>query len=131
MYLLTNFPSRATATGADQALTSDGRPDLISHGVPDWVYEEEVFSDIPASTLWWSTGGSSLAWASFYDKNVKTFPLTTLTSPHWGAVSMNWNSLHGWEAIIHGPEVYRQRYPHAGQTNPRWNVSGIGRTTIF
>ncbi|XP_077436943.1 dipeptidyl peptidase 4 isoform X2 [Vanacampus margaritifer] len=44
-------------------VTSNGEKDVILNGVPDWVYEEEVFASNGA--LWWSSSGQHLAYAEF------------------------------------------------------------------
>nr|CAD7400600.1 unnamed protein product [Timema cristinae] len=49
----------------DKVITSTGVVGLIYHGIPDWVYEEEVFSSNKA--LWFSPNGEWLAFASFND----------------------------------------------------------------
>ncbi|XP_050439500.1 venom dipeptidyl peptidase 4-like [Adelges cooleyi] len=49
-------------------VTYHGSEDYYT-GVPDWVYEEEVFSS--NSALWMSTSGSRLAYATFNDTLVK------------------------------------------------------------
>ena len=44
-------------------VTEDGDPLEVANGVPDWVYEEEVYStDV---TLWWSPDGRMLAYLRF------------------------------------------------------------------
>lgn len=54
-------------------LTTDGSNDIFN-GVPDWVYEEEVFAS--NSALWFSPDGKRLAYMRFDDSNTKriTFP---------------------------------------------------------
>ncbi|XP_077392116.1 dipeptidyl peptidase 4 [Festucalex cinctus] len=44
-------------------VTSNGKKDQILNGVPDWVYEEEVFASNGA--LWWSPSGQHLAYVEF------------------------------------------------------------------
>ncbi|PWA32182.1 hypothetical protein CCH79_00013430, partial [Gambusia affinis] len=46
-------------------ITSNGGPNKILNGIPDWVYEEEMFSSNQG--LWWSPGGKYLAYAEFND----------------------------------------------------------------
>ncbi|KAH1024091.1 venom dipeptidyl peptidase 4 isoform X2 [Dendroctonus ponderosae] len=52
-------------------VTEDGEDDVIYNGVPDWVYEEEVFGT--GSALWFSPDGKKLAYAQFNDTNVAGF----------------------------------------------------------
>ncbi|KAI1898280.1 hypothetical protein AGOR_G00070700 [Albula goreensis] len=52
---------------AEQAIqvTTNGRHNEILNGIPDWVYEEEMFSTNYA--MWWSPTGRFLAYAEFDD----------------------------------------------------------------
>ena len=71
-----NFHARPSNGRQTVQLTKDGGKGLISHGIPDWVYEEEVFEQKDlASCLWWSTAASNLAYASFYDAKVNRITL--------------------------------------------------------
>ncbi|KAK1998832.1 hypothetical protein LX36DRAFT_17940 [Colletotrichum falcatum] len=58
--------------GTISQITNDGSPDMF-HGVPDWVYEEEIFGD--RSTLWFSPDGEYLAYLSFNETGVETFTI--------------------------------------------------------
>ncbi|KAK2010950.1 hypothetical protein LZ32DRAFT_562215 [Colletotrichum eremochloae] len=58
--------------GTITQITDDGGPDMF-HGVPDWVYEEEIFGD--RSTLWFSPDGEYLAYLSFNETGVETFTI--------------------------------------------------------
>lgn len=49
-------------------LTRNGNLTTIRNGVPDWLYEEEIFGEEKA--LWWSTNGSRLCFAKFDDTQV-------------------------------------------------------------
>lgn len=51
-------------------LTTNGN-ETIFNGVPDWVYEEEVFGQ--DYTTWWSPDGRKLAWISFDESEVKVY----------------------------------------------------------
>ena len=55
-------------------VTTSGNASLF-HGVPDWVYEEEVFSADFA--LWWAPDASKLAFLAFDETAVDefTFPI--------------------------------------------------------
>nr|XP_057937865.1 dipeptidyl peptidase 4 isoform X2 [Doryrhamphus excisus] len=50
-------------------VTHNGKKNEILNGVPDWVYEEEVFASNGA--LWWSSSGRYLAYAEFNDTEVE------------------------------------------------------------
>lgn len=59
--------------GSATQLTFDGGSDII-HGVPDWVYEEEVLLDRYA--LWFSPDARYLAFLSFNETSVGTYELS-------------------------------------------------------
>nr|CAD7426093.1 unnamed protein product [Timema monikensis] len=52
-------------------ITRTGEPGVYYNGVPDWVYEEEVFGS--GSAFWISPRGDSLAFAVFNDTEVDEF----------------------------------------------------------
>ena len=82
-------------------ITNDGGPDMF-HGVPDWVYEEEILGDRFA--LWFSPDAQFLSFMSFNETGVGTF-----TIPYY----MNDSKI--------APPYPRQlelRYPKVGTTNP-------------
>ncbi|XP_042350467.1 dipeptidyl peptidase 4 [Plectropomus leopardus] len=60
------FKSDVTAEAVQ--LTYNGKKNEILNGVPDWVYEEEVFASNGA--IWWSSSGKFLAYAEFNDTEV-------------------------------------------------------------
>lgn len=84
-------------------LTNDGSPTTFN-GVPDWVYEEEVFSSDVA--LWWSPFSAHLAYMRFDEEKVPEYefpiyndsPSQPGASPYPGSVVM--------------------RYPKPGYPNP-------------
>ncbi|CAH0603285.1 unnamed protein product [Chrysodeixis includens] len=84
------------------ALTRDGKPGEIYHGVTDWLYEEEMFN--AAEAMWFSPKGSYLAVATFNDTNVET-----ATYPYYGQPSDLSNQY---------PDIVHFKYPKAGRQNP-------------
>ncbi|KAK6483085.1 dipeptidyl peptidase 4-like [Huso huso] len=78
-------------------VTNDGEENKIFNGIPDWVYEEEMFSSNNA--MWWSPTGTFLAYAQFNDTEV-----------------------HNIEYSFYGEEQYPNTvhipYPKAGSTIP-------------
>lgn len=82
-------------------ITTDGGPDMF-HGVPDWVYEEEIFGG--RSTLWFSPDGEYLAYLSFNETGVETF-----TIPYY---------MDGQDVAPLYPRELHLRYPKVGTTNP-------------
>lgn len=99
-------------------ITFDGGPDLF-HGVPDWVYEEEVFG--VAYAFFWSPDATHLAYLSFNETGVGTF-----TVPYYMAD----------ETIAPPyPVELELRYPKVGTTNPTvaftlLNVETLESSTI-
>ncbi|XP_041856770.1 dipeptidyl peptidase 4 [Melanotaenia boesemani] len=55
-------------------VTNNGEKNEILNGVPDWVYEEEVFASNGA--IWWSSTGKFLAYAEFNDTDVHKVEFT-------------------------------------------------------
>jgi dipeptidyl aminopeptidase/acylaminoacyl peptidase len=59
------------ATQTERALTSDGGA-VISNGLADWVYGEEIFDRSPRA-YWWSPDGKQIAFIRFDDAPVHKF----------------------------------------------------------
>ena len=95
-----------STNGTIRQITSDGGPDLF-HGVPDWVYEEEIFGD--RKTLWFSPDGLVVAFLSFNETGVGTFSVPYFMGPP--------GSEAGQEAPVY-PFSLDVRYPKVGTTNP-------------
>ncbi|XP_063236970.1 venom dipeptidyl peptidase 4-like [Bacillus rossius redtenbacheri] len=96
--------------GAEVRLTSSGVEGVVYNGVADWVYEEEVLAT--SSALWFSPGGSSLAYVTFNDSHVKEMTYDVYGTP---------GSLGG-----QYPELVSLRYPKAGSPNPSVSLRVIG-----
>ncbi|ORY17018.1 dipeptidyl peptidase IV N-terminal region-domain-containing protein [Clohesyomyces aquaticus] len=82
-------------------ITSNGGPDMFN-AVPDWVYEEEIFSSRFA--LWYSPDGKYIAYLSFNETGVETFRV-----PYY----MNKQTV----APVY-PRELELRYPKVGTKNP-------------
>lgn len=78
-------------------VTSSGKDNQIFNGIPDWVYEEEMFSSTQA--LWWSPAGKRVAYAQFNDTEV----------PH---IEYTWFGDNQYPVTVSVP------YPKAGAPNP-------------
>ncbi|KAJ6263347.1 Seprase [Drechslerella dactyloides] len=87
--------------GAVTQITKDGGPDLFN-AVPDWVYEEEIFSD--RKTLWWSPDGKFVAYLSFDETGVPTYRV-----PYF---------MDSKKIAPPYPRELELRYPKVGATNP-------------
>ncbi|XP_054710393.1 inactive dipeptidyl peptidase 10-like [Uloborus diversus] len=85
------------------ALTQSGEEGVIFNGLPDWVYEAEVFHSNKA--LWWCPDGSKLAYAVFNDTQVDV-----MTYPWYGSYEDSTNVY---------PQTIRLRYPKPGTVNPK------------
>uniref|UniRef100_A0A8C7HPV4 Dipeptidyl peptidase 4-like n=1 Tax=Oncorhynchus kisutch TaxID=8019 RepID=A0A8C7HPV4_ONCKI len=78
-------------------VTSNGKHNKILNGIPDWVYEEEMFSSYEA--MWWSPGGRYLAYAEFNDTLVQ-------------------NIEYSWYGKEQYPDTVIFPYPKPGTPNP-------------
>ena len=87
--------------GTTSQITNNGSPDMFN-AVPDWVYEEEVFSTNNA--LWFSPDGQYIAFLSFNETGVETF-----TIPYY---------LDNKEVPPPYPRELKLRYPKVGTKNP-------------
>ena len=96
-----NLYLRDHGTGDITQVTNDGGPDMF-HGVPDWVYEEEIFGD--RYTLWFSPDAKFLAFLSFNETGVGTF-----TIPYY---------MDNQELAPVYPDELDLRYPKVGTKNP-------------
>lgn len=88
-------------------ITEDGGPELF-YGVPDWVYEEEVFQTNVAT--WWSERGDYIAFLRVNETMVPEYPVQYFVSRPSGK-----RPPPGEENY---PEVRQIKYPKAGAPNP-------------
>ncbi|KAL8780995.1 MAG: hypothetical protein Q9194_000597 [Teloschistes cf. exilis] len=88
-------------------ITNDGGSELF-YGVPDWVYEEEVFAG--NSVTWWSEDGEFIAFLRTNETAVPEYPIQYFISRPSGK-----KPLPGLENY---PEVRQLKYPKAGAPNP-------------
>lgn len=97
----------ASPTTKPIRITSTGNASLF-HGVPDWVYEEEIFSS--DSSLWWSPTSSKLAFLSFDETLVEefTFPI--------------YNPTEDANAVVPYTKDVVMKYPKPGYRNPLVSV---------
>uniref|UniRef100_A0A4W6BYB4 Dipeptidyl-peptidase 4 n=1 Tax=Lates calcarifer TaxID=8187 RepID=A0A4W6BYB4_LATCA len=80
-----------------QQITFNGKENFILNGIPDWVYEEEMFSS--SQGLWWSPGGKYVAYAEFNDTGVH-------------------NIEYSWYGENQYPSTVSIPYPKPGTPNP-------------
>ena len=95
------------ATGRETRLTTDGEENATLNGITDWVYWEEIWGR-SAEGYWWSPDGSRIAYYHFDEAPVGVQPLEDDTPSY--------------------PEVTWQKYPKAGEPNPRVKVGVIAAT---
>lgn len=88
-------------------ITKDGGPEYF-YGIPDWVYEEEVFED--SSATWWADGGDYLAFLRTNETLVPEYPIQFFIDRPSGE-----DPAPGEESY---PEVQQLKYPKAGAPNP-------------
>jgi dipeptidyl aminopeptidase len=88
-------------------ISSDGGSNLF-YGVPDWVYEEEVFGS--NSATWWAEDGKYIAFLRTNESEVPEYPIQYFVSRPSGT-----QPLPGEENY---PEVREIKYPKAGAPNP-------------
>ncbi|KAF3706384.1 Dipeptidyl peptidase 4 [Channa argus] len=80
-----------------QQITFNGEQNHILNGIPDWVYEEEMFSSNRG--LWWSPGGKYVAYAEFNETGVHIIEYT-------------------WYGEYQYPSTVLIPYPKPGTPNP-------------
>ncbi|KAL2076293.1 hypothetical protein ACEWY4_023303 [Coilia grayii] len=93
-----NIYLKQSATAPSVQVTTNGEENQILNGIPDWVYEEEVFASNEA--MWWSTTGKFLAYLELNDTNVHTID-------------------YSWFGNGQYPETVAVPYPKAGSTIPK------------
>ncbi|XP_056227008.1 prolyl endopeptidase FAP-like isoform X2 [Seriola aureovittata] len=70
-----NVYIKTSPGSARQQVTFNGEDNWLLNGIPDWVYEEEMFSTNQG--LWWSPGGGEhVAYAEFNDTEVRNIEYT-------------------------------------------------------
>ncbi|XP_058801834.1 venom dipeptidyl peptidase 4-like isoform X2 [Phymastichus coffea] len=114
-YVLNNDVYYHQVSGKEQEtrrLTFDGKPQVVYNGMPDWVYEEEVYGTDRA--MWFSTNGEHLAFATFNDSQVPELVITRYGEP--GSLKDQY------------PKEKRFKYPKAGRTNPQVTLNVIDLT---
>ncbi|KAG6116611.1 hypothetical protein E4U13_001762 [Claviceps humidiphila] len=92
-------------------ITKDGGPEYF-YGIPDWVYEEEVFSG--RSATWWSKDGKYLAFLCTNETAVPEYAIEYYVQRPSGK-----KPLAGEEAY---PDIRKIKYPKPGAHNPVVNV---------
>ncbi|XP_030606752.1 dipeptidyl peptidase 4-like isoform X2 [Archocentrus centrarchus] len=92
-----NVYIKTSPNAPPQQVTSSGEENYILNGIPDWVYEEEMFSSNQG--LWWSPGGKYVAYAEFNETGVHT-------------IEYSWYGENQYPSTVSIP------YPKPGTPNP-------------
>lgn len=88
-------------------ITKDGGTELF-YGIPDWVYEEEVFAG--NSATWWAEDGAYIAFLRTDEKSVPEYPIQYFVSRPSGEKPSPGEENY--------PDVRKIKYPKAGAPNP-------------
>ena len=117
-----NMFLRILSSTAVRQITEDGGEQLF-YGVPDWVYEEEVFQ--ANSVTWAAIDGQYLAFLRTNESVVPEYPVQYFLSRPSGE-----KPAAGEEAY---PEVRHIKYPKAGAPNPTVDLRfyDIARAEVF
>ncbi|KAK5097255.1 hypothetical protein LTR70_003738 [Exophiala xenobiotica] len=99
--------SSGQSTTAVRQVTKDGGPEFF-YGIPDWVYEEEVFQGNDAT--WWDREGKFVAFMRTNETMVHEFPVDYYLSRPTGVQPE--------EGLENYPDEKRIKYPKAGSPNP-------------
>ncbi|KAJ8073809.1 Dipeptidyl peptidase 4 [Marasmius tenuissimus] len=91
------------SNGEVTRITTDGTRDVFN-GIPDWVYEEEIFGD--RFTLWFSPDGEYLAFLRFDETGVDTYTIQYFMDRPAAKIAPSY------------PDELPIRYPKVGTTNP-------------
>ncbi|KAI1965623.1 hypothetical protein LOZ52_003146 [Ophidiomyces ophidiicola] len=105
-----NLFIRRLSSDSTEQITTDGGPDLF-YGVPDWVYEEEVFSG--NSATWWAKDGKFIAFLRTNESSVPEYPVQYFINEP-GKLAPPGEE--------HYPNVRRIKYPKAGAPNPTVSI---------
>ncbi|NP_001081519.1 dipeptidyl-peptidase 4 S homeolog [Xenopus laevis] len=97
--------------GISTTITTNGEHNKILNGIPDWVYEEEMFSTNYA--LWWSPDATSLAYVEFNDTDVPVIEY----------------SFYGEDSDQY-PHTVVIPYPKAGARNPTVRLFAVNTRSL-
>lgn len=102
-----NMFLRKLASPSVIQITKDGGSQIF-YGVPDWVYEEEVFAGNKAT--WWAEDGKFIAFLRSNDTLVPEYPIQYFVSRPSRTTPT--------PGLENYPEVRQIKYPKAGAPNP-------------
>ncbi|XP_053689574.1 venom dipeptidyl peptidase 4 isoform X2 [Sabethes cyaneus] len=99
---LNNLYYKTSPDANEVQITDDGAPSVYN-GIPDWVYEEEVFSTNVAT--WWSPDGKKIAFIKFNDISTRLMKI-----PIYGPAG---------DSDYQYPHELALHYPKSGTPNPQ------------
>ncbi|CAD0244225.1 unnamed protein product [Spodoptera exigua] len=102
-----NIYYQASLKDAPRQITTTGELYVLYHGIPDWVYEEEVFGS--SNAIWFSDDGVKMAYVTFDDSDVDVMRV-----PHYGIPG---------DVRFQYTRHHDIRYPKAGTNNPTVRVT--------
>ncbi|KAI9740371.1 MAG: hypothetical protein M1834_004951 [Cirrosporium novae-zelandiae] len=100
------FLRKLSAIGVTQ-ITHDGGTECF-YGIPDWVYEEEVFQG--NSVTWWAEDGKYIVFMRTNESAVPVYPVPYFVSRPSGTLPKPGEENY--------PEIRNIKYPKAGAPNP-------------
>ncbi|XP_018412198.1 PREDICTED: dipeptidyl peptidase 4-like [Nanorana parkeri] len=106
-----NVYIRNTPEGQSIQITTNGEENKILNGIPDWVYEEEMFSTNYA--LWWSPNAKFLTYVEFNDTEVPIIEY----------------SFYGDDSEQY-PQTIHIPYPKAGTKNPTVRLFSVDAESL-
>ncbi|XP_058833388.1 venom dipeptidyl peptidase 4 isoform X2 [Topomyia yanbarensis] len=109
---LNNIYYKSSPDAVEVQITDDGAPSIYN-GIPDWVYEEEVFSTNIAT--WFSPDGKKIAFIKFSDVNTRLMKIPIYGPPG------NPDFQYPHELALH--------YPKSGTPNPVVQLYQVDLTT--
>uniref|UniRef100_A0A8C2B7B7 Fibroblast activation protein, alpha n=1 Tax=Cyprinus carpio TaxID=7962 RepID=A0A8C2B7B7_CYPCA len=119
-----NIYLKKNATAEAVQVTHNGKVNEIQNGVPDWVYEEEVFASNEA--IWWSPQGKYLAYLQINDTGVHN-----IEYPLYGNDQYPTTVLIPYPKVSKHPNVFPQF--NLGKATPitsgKWEVIYISKVT--
>lgn len=93
---------------SESAVTTDGKPNKVINGLPDWVYEEEFGFK---KAFEWSDDSRELAFIRFDESEVHEYEFPVYKASHPQRT----------ECELY-PGTYRYKYPKAGEANSKVSV---------
>ncbi|CAG2121014.1 unnamed protein product, partial [Medioppia subpectinata] len=108
---------KSDANAAPIRLTNSGKEMVIYNGLPDWVYEEEIFNE--PKTFWLSPAGTKLVYTTIDDSAVDL-----MTWPYYSTGKLPQGYYNQYT------KIEKVRYPKPGRSNPTIKLHYIDLTQL-